>query len=70
MSDDDKGPSQAKLARKAEKIRNAAEPAARPAPEQTGNNGITSIERPNQAPSGALGAEGQRPVLERSRKVR
>ena len=70
MSAYDKGPNQADLARKAQEIKNAAEPALRRAPEQTANNGMTSIEKPNQAPSGAFGAEGQRPVLERSRKVR
>ena len=34
------------------------------------DEGMTSIPFADQAPSGALDAEGHRPVLERSRKVR
>ncbi len=41
-----------------------------PAPEDHANEGMNSTPRPDQPPSGAFDAEGQRPVLERSRKVR
>lgn len=41
-----------------------------PAPENHPNEGMNSTPRPDQPPSGAFDAEGQRPVLERSRKVR
>lgn len=34
------------------------------------NEGLRSLPFADQAPSGAFNAEGQRPVLERSRKVR
>ncbi|MBN2973112.1 hypothetical protein JW805_13890 [Roseomonas aeriglobus] len=34
------------------------------------NEGIVSTPHADQAPSGAFDAEGHRPVLERSRKVR
>lgn len=36
----------------------------------TPNTGPVDKDRPDVAPSGALDAEGHRPVLERSRKVR
>lgn len=41
-----------------------------PDPGRTAGEGMTSTPRPGIAPSGAFDAEGQRPVLERSRKVR
>ncbi len=61
---------QADLAAKAAAMKDAAEPAPRPAPEPTANTGMPSNDRPDQPPSGALDAEGHRPVLERSRKTR
>jgi len=63
-------PSQTELAEKAAAFKAAAEPDPRPEPEQTANEGMKSTDRPDMAPSGAFDAEGQRPVLERSRKVR
>lgn len=42
----------------------------RPENTPTANEGAVSKPRPDQPPSGALDAEGHRPVLERSRKVR
>lgn len=62
-------PTQADLAQKAENLKNAAEPAPRPAPEQTANEGMANTGRGGNS-AGAFDAEGQRPVLERSRKVR
>lgn len=62
-------PTQADLAQKAERLKNAAEPANRPAPEQTANEGMANTGRSGNS-AGAFDAEGQRPVLERSRKVR
>lgn len=41
-----------------------------PAAEDTPSDGMRLNEQPDQPPSGAFDAEGQRPVLERSRKVR
>ena len=45
---------------------------ARPHPAQadTPHHGIRANPRPDHPPSGAFDAEGHRPVLERSRKVR
>jgi len=42
----------------------------RPENDDHPNEGTQSIERPDYPPSGAFDAEGQRPVLERSRKAR
>ena len=70
MTDDAKDPTQADLARKAQALKDAAEHAPRQAPEHTSNKGMQDTSRDGQAPSGAFDAEGQRPVLERSRKVR
>ncbi|MFN6934614.1 MAG: hypothetical protein ACK4NZ_05620 [Tsuneonella sp.] len=41
-----------------------------PATADHGSEGMVSIPFEDQAPSGAFDAEGHRPVLERSRKVR
>ncbi|BAK68124.1 hypothetical protein SLG_34490 [Sphingobium sp. SYK-6] len=62
---------QKKLAEKAlaQKEENAAAP-HHPAPEPHADEGMASTPRPDQPPSGAFDAEGHRPVLERSRKVR
>jgi hypothetical protein len=62
-------PTQADLAQKAADLKNAAEPAQRPDPEQTANPGMVNTGRGGNS-AGAFEAEGQRPVLERSRKVR
>ena len=47
-----------------------AEPAAHPKSGQTADKGMQPNPNDDIAPSGALDAEGNRPVLERSRKVR
>ena len=41
-----------------------------PSPADTPNHGFKSTPRPDHPSSGAFDAEGHRPVLERSRKVR
>jgi len=43
---------------------------AHPSPGQTAHSGMNSTPNAGIAPSGAFDAEGQRPVLERSRKAR
>ena len=45
-------------------------PSFHPEAEDTPNDGIIPTPRPDHPPSGAFDAEGHRPVLERSRKVR
>jgi len=57
-------------AQRAMAIKSAAPTASHPGPGQTANEGMTSTPDTTIAPSGAFGAEGQRPVLERSRKGR
>lgn len=63
-------PTQRELAEKAKALKDAAPAPPRPEPDQTADEGMISTPQSNQAPSGALDAEGHRPVLERSRKVR
>ena len=58
------------LAEKAMAMKAAAPEPAHPDPGETADEGMTATPRAGIAPSGAFGAEGQRPVLERSRKVR
>ncbi|CAN5854670.1 hypothetical protein BH11PSE1_BH11PSE1_15700 [soil metagenome] len=49
----------------------SADPASlHPSPGQTANEGMNPMPNATVASSGAFDAEGQRPVLERSRKVR
>lgn len=69
------GPAQAELNRKAlEQVRDNPGPDHRPEPDGIDTvpttDGPANTPRPDQPPSGALDAEGHRPVLERSRKVR
>lgn len=45
-------------------------PPSHPAAVDTPNEGVISTPRPDHPSSGAFDAEGHRPVLERSRKVR
>lgn len=64
---------QVEIAKEAMRLRMAAdeeEMSARPENEQHGDEGMNAIPRDDQPPSGAFDAEGQRPVLERSRKTR
>jgi len=72
MPDDN---AQAKAAQEAEtrraaKLKAKHADAPHPASEPTADAGMKPNPNPDIAPSGALDAEGQRPVLERSRKVR
>ncbi|MFW2341478.1 hypothetical protein [Brevundimonas sp.] len=57
-------------AEKALKLKSEAEPPHHPEAGQTADEGMQPINERQGAPSGALDAEGHRPVLERSRKVR
>ncbi len=62
---------QAKLAQKALDLKQANEkPAPHPAAADHAGEGMLPKPDPEQPTSGALDAEGHRPVLERSRKVR
>jgi hypothetical protein len=56
-------------ARRALDLKSKSSPPPRPE-DRTANLGMASLPDRDAAPSGALDAEGQRPVLERSRKVR
>ena len=57
-------------AKRAMELKSAASAELHPSPGQTANEGMNPTPNGAIAPSGALDAEGQRPVLERSRKVR
>ncbi|MBU2168499.1 MAG: hypothetical protein KKF88_11755 [Alphaproteobacteria bacterium] len=57
-------------AEKAMKLKAESAPPAHPDPGQTADEGMQPTHERDIAPSGALDAEGHRPVLERSRKVR
>ncbi|MBI1407210.1 MAG: hypothetical protein GC145_13925 [Caulobacter sp.] len=57
-------------AKRAMKLKAEAADAPHPDPGQTANSGMNPTPNSTIAPSGALNAEGQRPVLERSHKVR
>ncbi len=72
MSDDKQSAPAAQEAQaaKAMDLKSAAPAPQHPASEPTANEGMTDTHDTTIAPSGAFGAEGQRPVLERSRKVR
>ncbi len=62
---------QQNLAEKAAAMKSERDQAiVRPENEDHPNEGMKSIPFQHQAPSGAFDAEGHRPVLERSRKVR
>lgn len=52
------------------RLKESAPPPAHPDPGRTARDGMADTPNPRIAPSGALDAEGHRPVLERSRKVR
>jgi hypothetical protein len=71
MSHETDEASQATLAEKAMALKKAgAEAPEHPAPDDHPNQGTDSAPRADYPPSGAFDAEGHRPVLERSRKVR
>lgn len=58
------------LAAKAMALKKAAPEPSHPSSERTAHDGMNDTPNTGIAPSGAFNAEGQRPVLERSRKVR
>lgn len=64
------GKTQAALARRALKQKEKSPEPSRPDAGRTADEGMQSAPRKGNAVSGALDAEGHRPVLERSRKVR
>jgi hypothetical protein len=66
----DKTETQTDIAQRAMDLKAQAEPPPRPDAGRTAGEGMTLNAGAGGAPSGALDAEGQRPVLERSRKVR
>lgn len=57
-------------AAKAMELKQAAPEPRHPASGRTAHAGMSDTPNPDIASSGAFDAEGQRPVLERSRKVR
>lgn len=57
-------------AEKAMELKQSAPEPHHPLPERTSHEGMNDTPNPKIASSGAFDAEGQRPVLERSRKVR
>ena len=62
---------QEELAEKAAQLKTARDQAQyRPENDDHADEGMISTPFEDQAPSGAFDAEGHRPVLERSRKVR
>lgn len=62
---------QEELAEKAAQLKTARDEAQyRPENDDHADEGMISTPFEDQAPSGAFDAEGHRPVLERSRKVR
>lgn len=58
------------IAARAMELKNAAPAPHHPSPERTAHEGMNDTPNTGIAPSGAFDAEGQRPVLERSRKSR
>ncbi|MDO8411761.1 MAG: hypothetical protein Q7S93_17040 [Phenylobacterium sp.] len=70
MSAAEKPAAQVEEAAKAMKLKDQADPPQHPQAGQTADEGMTPNPNATIAPSGALDAEGQRPVLERSRKAR
>jgi hypothetical protein len=63
-------PTEGGLARKALEMRRTLRLPERPAPKPRQAELAAQTPRQDYPPSGAFDAEGQRPVLERSRKVR
>jgi hypothetical protein len=61
---------QVEPSRQAADLKAKAPAPAHPPATDTPNEGMNSLPNTGIAPSGAFDAEGQRPVLERSRKVR
>lgn len=63
-------PAQAELADKALAMKQQGSDATRPENTAVADQGLNPTPREDYTPSGAFDAEGFRPVLERSRKVR
>jgi hypothetical protein len=62
--------SQSEIARRALELKRAHPPEPHPGAGDSASEGIRAIPDTERAPSGAIGAEGERPILERSHKVR
>lgn len=69
MSDPKPEP-QSKATARAMDMKESNTPTAQPGADRTPSDGMNPVPNPEIAPSGALDAEGHRPVLERSRKSR
>lgn len=69
-SKQDASENQSAIARRAMELKAAAPQDNHPTAEPTPSDGMAPKPNTDIAPSGALNEEGQRPVLERSRKVR
>lgn len=67
---DDKTSAQSDAAQRALKMKSEADESRHPTAGQTADKGMTPVPNSTIAPSGALDAEGHRPVVERSRKSR
>lgn len=72
MSETDSEPTspQVDIAERALELKSRADKPSHPGAGETPGEGMQSLPDSAVAPSGALDAEGHRPVLERSRKVR
>lgn len=70
MSDPKATAAQEAEAKRATEMKSRASAAHHPSSDQTAHEGMNPTPNSTIAPSGAFNAEGQRPVLERSRKVR
>jgi hypothetical protein len=67
---EDKTSTQSEAAQRALKMKNEAAESEHPPAGKTADEGMTPTPNSTIAPSGALDAEGHRPVVERSRKAR
>lgn len=72
MADNEKraDASQQAASTKAMELKATAPAPHHPSADRMSSDGMNNLPNGKIAPSGAFGAEGQRPVLERSRKVR
>lgn len=69
-NDNTKEAAQVEQAKLAASLKADAAAPTHPTPGQTAHHGMTSTPNSGIAPSGAFNAEGQKPVIERSRKAR
>jgi len=70
MSESDRTSPQAKEAAKAWDLKQESAPAQHPDAGRQAGQGMTPTPNEDIAPSGALDAEGHKPVVERTRKAR